>query len=84
MWDAGGVLRQLVDFKVVTCKTKTTVGDTVGLAINQIVELHRTPVGSALDRQGRYPRDTHLLHEEGHPDKLYKRGQFFLIKVSPL
>ena len=32
MWDAGGVLRQLVDFKVETCKTKTTVRDTVGLA----------------------------------------------------
>ena len=32
MWDAGGVLRQLVDFKVETYKTKTTVGDTMGLA----------------------------------------------------
>ena len=32
MWDAGGVLKQLADFKVETCKTKTTVKDTVELA----------------------------------------------------
>ena len=54
------------------------------IVINQIVELHRAHICLALDRQRIYLRDTHLSHEEGHPDEPYKRGRSFLIKVSSL